>query len=126
MHQKRLSYFLLSWKETKAMILSKSGKDLKFPRNLHPTHLLPMTGRLFEKPNLKIFQRHTEERKLLNGGQFDFPALHDMTVQAVRLMAHVTLNVNNNTDRTAAVFLDMCKKPLTLPGTLVCCVSDQN
>jgi hypothetical protein len=66
------------------------------------------TGKLFEKVILKIFQRHIEERVLLNASHFGFRAHHRTTLQCMRLTDHVTLNFNNNMS-TAAVFFDIEK-----------------
>jgi hypothetical protein len=57
---------------------------------------------------LKILQKHTEERSLLNARQFGFRAWHSTTLQCMRLTDHVTLNFNN-TMSTAAVFWDIEK-----------------
>jgi hypothetical protein len=64
------------------------------------------TGKVFEKVILKIFQKHIEERGLLNASQFGFRARHSTTLQCMRLTDHVTLNFNNKMS-TAAVFLDI-------------------
>jgi hypothetical protein len=96
------------WKEAKVITLPKPSKDPKFPQNLRPISLLSTTGNLFEKVILKIVQKHTEERCLLNAGQFGFRARHSTTLQCMRLTDHVTLNFNNKIS-TAAVFLDIEK-----------------
>jgi hypothetical protein len=62
----------------------------------------------FEKAILKIFQRHIEERYLLNASQFGSRAQHSTTFQCMRLTDLVTLYFNNNMS-TAAVFLDIEK-----------------
>jgi hypothetical protein len=67
------------------------------------------TGKLFEKVILKIVQSHIEERDMLNANQFGFHAHHSMTLQCMKLKAHVTLNFNSNLFM-ATVFLDI-KKP---------------
>jgi hypothetical protein len=67
-----------------------------------------MMGKLFEKVILKIVQRHTGERGLLNANQIGFRACHSTTLQCMRLTDHVTLNFNNNMSK-AAVFLDIEK-----------------
>jgi hypothetical protein len=59
-HCIRLSHFPKSWKEAKMITLPKLGKDPKLYQNLCPISLLSMTGKLFEKVILKIFQRHDE------------------------------------------------------------------
>jgi hypothetical protein len=69
---------------------------------------LSTTGKLFEELNLKIVQRHTEERDLLNVSQFGFHACHNTMLQCMRLTDHVTLISNDNMS-TAAVFLDIEK-----------------
>jgi hypothetical protein len=69
---------------------------------------LSTTGKLFEKVILKIVQRHTEERSLLNASQFGFLAHHSMTLQCMRLMDQATLNFNNNVSMNV-VFLDIEK-----------------
>jgi hypothetical protein len=89
--------------------LPKSGKDPKFAQNLCPISLLSTIGMLFEKVILKIVQRHTEERGLLNASQFGFHACFSMALQWMRLTDHVILNFNNNMS-TAAVLL-ILKKP---------------
>jgi hypothetical protein len=94
--------------EAKVITLPKPGKDLKFPQNLRPFSLLFTAGKLFEKVILNIFQRHSEERGLLNASQFCFCVHHNMALQCMRLMDHVTLNVNNNMS-TPVVFLDIEK-----------------
>jgi hypothetical protein len=48
-----LAHFPQSWKEAKIITLPKTGKDPKFPQNLHPISFLPTTGKLFEKVILK-------------------------------------------------------------------------
>jgi hypothetical protein len=104
----RLSHFPSPWKEAKVITLPKPSKDPKFPQNLRPISLLSTTGKLFEKVILKIVQKHTEERCLLNAGQFGFRARHSTTLQYMRLTDHVTLNFNNKMS-TAALFLDIEK-----------------
>jgi hypothetical protein len=104
----RLSHFITSWKEAKVITLPTPGKDPKFTQNLRPISLLSTTGKLFEKDILKIFQRHTEEKDLLNASQFSFRARHSTTLQCMRLTDHVSLNFNSKMS-TAAVFLDIEK-----------------
>jgi hypothetical protein len=65
-HCIRLSHFPASWKEAKVVTLPKPGKDPKIPQNLRSIRLLPLTGQLFEKTILQIFQKHIGERNLLN------------------------------------------------------------
>jgi hypothetical protein len=103
-----LSHFPKPLKQAKVITLPKQSKDPKFPQNLHPFSLLCTTGKLFEKVILKIVQRHTEERGLLNASQFGFCAHHSTTLQHMRLTDHITLNSNNNLS-TAVVFLDIGK-----------------
>jgi hypothetical protein len=50
--------------------LAKLGMDPKFPQNLGTISLLSKMGKLFE--NLKILQKHIDERGLLNASQFGF------------------------------------------------------
>jgi hypothetical protein len=75
-HCLRLSHFPESWKEVKIITLPKTGKYPKFPQNLRPISLLPITGKLFEKVILQFFQKHIEEEGMLNAGQFGFRARH--------------------------------------------------
>jgi hypothetical protein len=84
---------------------------------------LSITGKLFEKVTLKIFQRRIEKRGLPNVSQFGFRALHSTTLQYMRLMDHITLNFNNLS--AAAAFLDI-EKALTQHGTLACYINYQN
>jgi hypothetical protein len=107
-HCIRISHFPTSWKEAKVVALPKPGKDPKIPQNLRPISLLPLTGKLFEKITLQIFQKHIGERNLLNANQFGFHVRHSTTLQYMRLADHVTLNFNNKM-YTAAVFLDIEK-----------------
>jgi hypothetical protein len=107
-HCIRLSHFPMPWKEAKVIALLKAGKDPKLPQNLHSISLLSTTGKLFEKVILKIVQRHTENRKLLNANQFGFRTRHSTTLQCMRLADHVTLNFNNKMSM-AAVFSDIKK-----------------
>jgi hypothetical protein len=99
--------------------LPKPGNDPTFPQNLRPISLLSMTGKLFEKVVLKIFQRHIERKNLLNASQFGFQVDHIMTLQCMRLTDHITLNFNNEMS-TAAVLFDIEKAFDTLqhPGLL--------
>jgi hypothetical protein len=96
-HCLQLSHLPVYRKEAKVMCITlpKPSKDPKFPQNLLPISLLSTTGKLLEKVILKIVQRHTEERGLLNAGQFGFRACHSMTLQCMRLMDYVTLNFNS-------------------------------
>jgi hypothetical protein len=57
------NHFPASWKEEKIIILSKPGKDPKFPQHLYPTSLLSCTGRLVQKSILRTIQKHIEERQ---------------------------------------------------------------
>jgi hypothetical protein len=100
-----LSHFPKPWKYAKVMLL-KPGKDSKFPQSLRLISLLSTTGKLFKKVILKIDQRHTEERGLLNPSQFGFCTRHNTTLQCMRLTDHVTLHFNNNISM-ASVFLDI-------------------
>jgi hypothetical protein len=93
---------------SKFITLPKPANDPKLPQNLCPISLLYTTGKLFDKVVLKIFQRHIEERGLLNANQFVFHARHSTTHQCMRLTNHVTLIFNNNMS-TAAVFSDIEK-----------------
>jgi hypothetical protein len=56
----------------------------------------------------KIAQRHIEERGLLDASQFGVRARYSTTPQCMRLMDHITLNLNNNMS-TAVVFMDIEK-----------------
>jgi hypothetical protein len=56
--------------------LPKPGTDSKFSQNLSLISLLSTTGKLFEAI-LKIVQRHTEARDLLNESQFGFRVCRD-------------------------------------------------
>jgi hypothetical protein len=88
------------------MTLPKPGTDLKFPQNLCPISLLSTTGKLVE--TLKTIHRHTDERNLLNAGQFGFHQCHSTILQCMRLTDHTTLNFTNSMSM-AAVFLDIKK-----------------
>jgi hypothetical protein len=98
-----LSHFPKPWKKAEVITLPKPDKDPKFLQNLPPISLLP-TSKLLEKVILKIVQRHMVERGLLNASQFGFHGHHSTTLQCMRLMNHITLNINNNTSM-AVVFL---------------------
>jgi hypothetical protein len=65
-HCLRLSHFPTPWKDAKI---------------LRPISLLSTTGKLFEKVILNIVKRHTDEKGLLNAGQFGFCACHSTTLQ---------------------------------------------
>jgi hypothetical protein len=107
-HCLHLPHFPKPLKDAKVITLPKLGKDPKFPKNLSPISLLLTTGKLFEKVVLKILQKNTEERSLLNASQFAFHARYSTTLRCMKLSDHVTLNLNNNMS-TAAVFLDIKK-----------------
>jgi hypothetical protein len=100
-HCLRLSHFPEPWKKTKVIKLPKPRTDPKLHQNLCP-------GNLFVKVILKIIQKHTEERGLLNTSQLDFLSRHNTTLQCVGLTDHVILNFNNNMS-IASVFLDIEK-----------------
>jgi hypothetical protein len=97
-------------------MLPKLGKDPKFSQNVCPINLFYTTDKLFEKVILKIVQKYTEERGLLNACKFGFHARHITALRFMRLTNHVTLNFNSSIS-TAAVFLDN-EKPLISHGTL--------
>jgi hypothetical protein len=107
-HCLRLSHFPNPWKEAKTITLPKPGKDPKFPQNLCPISLLSMTGKLFEKVILKLFQKHIDGKGLLNASQFGFRARHSTTLQCMRLTDRVTINFKNKMSM-AVVFLDIEK-----------------
>jgi hypothetical protein len=118
-HCLRLSHFPKPGREAKVTTLPKPGMDPKFPQNLWLISLLFTAGKLFEKVILKIFQRHDEERGLLNASQFGFHAHHSTTLHYMRFTDHVTLNFSNN---IAAVFLDI-EKAFDTHGTLACYIN---
>jgi hypothetical protein len=89
-------------------MLPKLGKYPTFLKKRRSISLLSTTGKLLKKVILKIVQRHSEEKGLLNASQFDFRDRHSTTFQCMRRTAHVTLNFNNNMS-TAAMFLDIEK-----------------
>jgi hypothetical protein len=72
--------FSKSLEGNKIITLPKHGKDPKFPQNLGPTSFLSTTGKLFEKVIMKLFQKHIEERGLLNASQFGFRARYSKTL----------------------------------------------
>jgi hypothetical protein len=76
-------------------------------------------GKLFEIFILKIFQRHTGGKNLLNASQFGFRTNHSTTLQCMRLTDNITPNFNNKMS-IAAVCLDIEKAFDTLwhPGLL--------
>lgn len=53
---------------------------------------------------MKVVQRRSERKDLLEGIQFDFRARHSTTLHYMRLADHTTLHFNNNMS-TTAVFL---------------------
>jgi hypothetical protein len=61
-----------------------------------------MTDKMFKRVILKITQRHSDERNLLNASKFGFCACYSMAFQCMKLTDHVT-NFNNMS--TAVVFL---------------------
>jgi hypothetical protein len=99
-------------------MLLKPNKDPKSPQNLCLISLLSTTGKLFKKAVLKIVRWHVEERGLLNASQFGFHARHSTTLERMRLMDHITLNLKNDMSM-AVVFLDT-EKPLIQHGTSAC------
>jgi hypothetical protein len=72
-HCFRLAHFPQSWKEAKIITLPKPGKDPKFPQNIRPISLLPITGKLFEKVILQSLKKHIDEKGLLNAQGFQHP-----------------------------------------------------
>jgi hypothetical protein len=80
----------------------------KIPSNLRLISLLSTTVKLFVKVILKIFQKHIEEKGLLNASQFGFRACYSTALQFIRLMYHVTHNFSNKMF-TAPEFLDIEK-----------------
>jgi hypothetical protein len=100
--------FPAPWKEAKIITLPKPGKDPIFPPNLSQISLLSKMGKIFEKRILRTFQKHAEERNLLNASQLGFRADHITTFERMSLADHITLNFNNNMS-SVAVFLDIDK-----------------
>jgi hypothetical protein len=82
---------------------AKTWQRPKLSPNFGLINLLSTTSKLFEKLILRSFQKHTEDRNVLNASQFDFRADHSMTLQYMRLAHQVTLNFNNNMS-TAVIF----------------------
>jgi hypothetical protein len=74
--------------------LPKSGKDPKFPQNLHLVSLLSATSKLLEQVILKIVQRLIEG-DLLNASEFGLQMHRSTALQSMRLVDHVTINFNN-------------------------------
>jgi hypothetical protein len=91
---------------SKSYNITETQEGPNLPQNLHLISLFPKTGKVFNKVTLKIVQKHSEERGLLNRSQFDFCAHHSMTLQCMGLIDHVTLNFNMS---MAAVFLILKK-----------------
>jgi hypothetical protein len=80
-----------------------------------------------EEVILKLVQRYIEERGLFNASMFGFLVRHSTTLQCMRLTDQVALNFTNNNNNnnnnnhnisTAAVFLDIEKKPAWNPDLL--------
>jgi hypothetical protein len=87
------------------MTFQKPCNNTNFLENLCPISPLSTAGKLLEEVILRIFQRHIEEKGLLNASQFGFRVRHSTTLQCMSLTGHVSLNFNSNM-ATAAVFLD--------------------
>jgi hypothetical protein len=124
-HCLQLSHFPKPWKDGKVITFLKPGKHLKFLQNSCLISLLSTTGKLFDKVILKIVQRHSEERGLLNANRSGSHACHSTTLQCMRLMGHITLNFNNNMSM-AEVFLDIVKAFDTTRHTLACYINYLN
>jgi hypothetical protein len=77
------------------------------------------SGHTSQKVSLKVVQRNTEKRNLLNASKFGFYACHNMTLPCMRPVDHLTLNYNNKMSMTS-VFLDIQKAFNTTwhPGTV--------
>jgi hypothetical protein len=90
--------------------LRGNGSVATFPRQRTRDaiieELLEMVFSIAPRPEDIRTSFYQEERNLINASQFGFLAVHNMTLQCMRLADHVTLNFNSNMSM-AAVFLDI-------------------
>jgi hypothetical protein len=101
-----LSHFPKPWEEGEFITFTKQGRVPKFRHNLHLVFLLSATAKLFAKVILKIVQRYSEERGLLNASQSGFLVRQSSAFRCMSLTDHVVLNINNNIS-TANLILDI-------------------
>ena len=68
----RLCHFPRRWKNADIVMISKQGKDLRFPQSYRPISLLPTMGKTVESVIKNRLGRHIEDLNILPENQFAF------------------------------------------------------
>ncbi|GBN33462.1 RNA-directed DNA polymerase from mobile element jockey, partial [Araneus ventricosus] len=103
-----LNYFPLRWKQANIIMLSKPGKDSKFPQSYRPISLLSSLGKIFEKVLQKRINSYCDSSKIIPKEQFGFRAQHSTIHQLLRVTNSITEGMNNKF-YTGGIFLDIQK-----------------
>ena len=104
----KTGYFPLAWKIGKVVSIPKPNKNNKIPSNYRPITLLSSLGKLFERVNLNLLQKHEMFNDIFIPQQFGFRYEHSTTHQILRITKNVSLNFNKNLS-TGMVLLDIEK-----------------
>ncbi|GBM39222.1 RNA-directed DNA polymerase from mobile element jockey [Araneus ventricosus] len=103
-----LNYFPLRWKQANIIMLSKPGKDPKFPQSYRPISLLSSLGKIFEKVLQKRINSYCDSSNIIPKEQFGFRAQHSTIHQLLRVTNSITEGMNNKF-YTGGIFLDIQK-----------------
>ncbi|GBO39415.1 RNA-directed DNA polymerase from mobile element jockey [Araneus ventricosus] len=102
------NYFPLRWKQANIIMLSKPGKDPKFPQSYRPISLLSSLGKIFEKILQKRINSYCDSSNIIPKEQFGFRAQHSTIHQLLRVTNSITEGMNNKF-YTGGIFLDIQK-----------------
>ncbi|GBM26398.1 putative RNA-directed DNA polymerase from transposon X-element [Araneus ventricosus] len=102
------NYFPLRWKQANIIMLSKPGKDPKFPQSYRPISLLSSLGKIFEKVLQKRINSYCDSNNIIPKEQFGFRAQHSTIHQLLRVTNSITEGMNNKF-YTGGIFLDIQK-----------------
>ncbi|GBL89240.1 RNA-directed DNA polymerase from mobile element jockey [Araneus ventricosus] len=89
-------------------MLSKPGKDPKFPQSYRPISLLSSLGKIFEKVLQKRINSYCDSSNIIPKEQFGFRAQHSTIHQLLRVTNSITEGMNNKF-YTVGIFLDIQK-----------------
>jgi hypothetical protein len=82
----RLSYFPVTWKFTKIIMLPKPGKPVNEASSYRPIRLLPIPSKIFEKLLLNRVRNDTDILDTISDYQFGFREQHSTIQQTHRIV----------------------------------------